>query len=144
MSIVTRLLNRLRIDCLDRDLHEEVQFHLELRATHHQQAGLNREDAMKRAREQFGDVETAKKGMRRARLSSVATLVTITAIAGVLVVSVARNRGGSDDVHVPALPAAPFLLYPDSIQKSPPPPPPPPPTREECLEQAKKVPRICS
>lgn len=148
MSIVTRLLNRLRIARLDRDFLDEVQFHLDMRATHHQQAGLESENARKRAHEQFGDVEAVKRGMRRARLSSATTLATIASLVAVLmVVWVSQNRRGPGHADIPPLPAAPSLVHLhtlDGPRTSPPPPPPPPPTREECLEQAKKLPRICS
>jgi hypothetical protein len=143
MSILTRLLNRLRMSRLESDLDDEVRFHLDKRADELGQTGLNREEAMKRAHEQFGDVDAAKKEMRRARLTSVTTLVTMTsllAVIGVLWMSQARM-----DVPIPELPPAPILwdLDLDGPHRTPPPPPPPPPTREQCLEQAKRVPRVC-
>jgi hypothetical protein len=146
MSILTRLLNRFRRDRLDRDLHEEVQFHLDRRADAHMHAGLNREEAMKRAREQFGDVDKAKRGMRRARLSSVTTLVAMASLLAVVAV-IWISQARLVDIPMPVPPeaplAAPLWFDRDAPGRTPPPPPPPPPTREQCLEQAKKVPRIC-
>jgi hypothetical protein len=147
MSFFTRFVNRFRARRLDEDLHEEVDFHLDLRAGQHVKAGMNQEDAMKRARETFGDVGAVISGMRRARLGSLTTLVTmasvIAVLAGVLVVQIQRGGGGGT---IPQPPPAPIILHPyalDAPAKTPPPPPPPPPTREQCLEQAKQVPRIC-
>jgi hypothetical protein len=144
MSIVTRLLSRLRVSRLEQDLHDEVDFHIEMRAGQHVKAGMSQEDAMKRARETFGDIGAVIGGMRRARLSYVTTLVTIASLIGVLavvwVLQVTRSA------TIPQAPPAPAFLQLHSLDapgKTPPPPPPPPPSREECLEQAKRIPRIC-
>ena len=144
MSILTRLLNRFRMARLESDLHDEVQFHLDKRADELIQTGLNREDAMKRANEQFGDVDATKKGMRRARLTSLTALVAMTslvAVIGVFWMSQARLVNGP----IPEPPLAPIFwdVDLDGPRRTPPPPPPPPPTREQCLEQAKRVPRVC-
>lgn len=144
MSIITRLVNRLRGRRLEQDLHDEVDFHIDSRAAQHMKAGMSQEDAMKRARERFGDVGAVINGMRRARLPYVTTLVTMASLIGVLavvwVLQVTRSA------TIPPPPPAPVVLYRHSLDapaKTPPPPPPPPPSREECLEQAKRLPRIC-
>jgi len=51
MSLITRLKNRLH---LDRDLHDEIAFHRAMRPRQHLKAGADPDEAMKRAREQFG------------------------------------------------------------------------------------------
>jgi hypothetical protein len=146
MSIYTRFLNRLRPDRLERHLRDEVEFHIDMRTEQHLNAGLSREDAMKRAREQFGDVKAAITGMRRARLSSTSALLTTVSLVAMLLVIWSARGSRSDDQDIPGLPPAPQLLHLHSLDapgRTPPPPPPPPPTREQCLEQAKTVPRIC-
>jgi hypothetical protein len=146
MSIISRMLNRFRETSLDRDLRDEVEFQLHMRAGQHQRSGLDSEEAMKRARDQFGDVDAFTKGMRRARLTSIATLVTVSSLLAVLIVVWISQNRRSSDASIPTLPAAPVLIGIHNLhaaRQSPPPPPPPPPTREECLEQAKRVPRIC-
>jgi len=64
MSIVTRLLNRLRLTRLDRDIHDEVAFHIEMRTNQHVTAGMTSDEAKARARQQFGDVSTVEAEMR--------------------------------------------------------------------------------
>jgi hypothetical protein len=146
MSSITRLLNTLRMRNLERDIRDEVEFHIDMRAGQHERSGMDREEAMKRARDAFGDVDAVTKGMRRARLTSIATLVTISSIFAVLTgVWISQNRRDGDR-SIPTLPTAPILLHPHALGApgaSPPPPPPPPPTREQCLEEAKRVPRVC-
>ena len=143
MSFITRLLNGLRSRSLDRDLRDEVAFHIDMRADQHQRSGLDREEAMKRAREQFGDVDTVTTGMRRARVTSIAALVTISSLFLVLIVVwISQNQRRS--TSIPTVPGPPASLYGRHLGTDhTPPPPPPPPTREQCLEQARKIPRVC-
>ena len=144
MSILTRLVNRLRGRRLEQDLHDEVDFHIEMRAAQHMNAGMSQEDAMKHAREKFGDVGAVIGGMRRARLGYAMAFVTMASLIGVLAVlwALQVTRSGT----IPQPPPPPVVLHVHSLDapgKTPPPPPPPPPSREECLEQAKRLPRIC-
>jgi hypothetical protein len=143
MSIVTRLVNVLRARRLEQDLRDEVDFHLAMRAGQHMKSGMSQEDAMKRARETFGDIGAVVRGMRRARMSSATTLVTMASLLTVLAVAWTLQVRRASDATIPQPTPAPVVLYHESLQKTPPPPPPPPPTREQCLEQAKRVPRIC-
>ncbi len=60
---VRRLLRR---DASEQDLNDEVAQYLEAAADEYMRAGLSREDAMRRARVDFGGVENAKEGVRAA------------------------------------------------------------------------------
>ena len=61
---VRALLDR---DRLDRELDEELSFHIEREAERHERAGLTREDALRRARAEFGRLDRVKEASRRAR-----------------------------------------------------------------------------
>lgn len=54
-------------DALDRELDEELRFHLEREAERHERAGLSREDALRRAEAEFGHLDGIKEASRRAR-----------------------------------------------------------------------------
>lgn len=54
-------------DALERELDDELNFHLEREAERHERAGLSREDAMLRARAEFGHLDRIKEASRRAR-----------------------------------------------------------------------------
>ncbi len=51
----------------EQDLKDELQFHIEQRADHLARTGLSREEALRRARLEFGGVEGYKEGCREAR-----------------------------------------------------------------------------
>ncbi|HEX6038241.1 permease prefix domain 1-containing protein [Longimicrobium sp.] len=61
---VRALLDRA---ALDRELDEELRFHLEREAERHERAGLSREDALRRAEAEFGHLDSIKEASRRAR-----------------------------------------------------------------------------
>ncbi len=54
-------------DGMERDLDAELQFHIEREADRHERAGLPREDALRRARAEFGRLDRVKDASRRAR-----------------------------------------------------------------------------
>lgn len=54
-------------DALERELDDELNFHLEREAERHERAGLSREEAMLRARAEFGHIDSIKEASRRAR-----------------------------------------------------------------------------
>ncbi|AHG89733.1 permease [Gemmatirosa kalamazoonensis] len=54
-------------DALERELDAELRFHLEREAERLERAGLSRDDAMRRARAEFGRVDRVKEASRRAR-----------------------------------------------------------------------------
>jgi hypothetical protein len=52
---------------LERELDEELQFHIECEAERHERSGLSREDALCRAHTEFGRLDRVKEASRRAR-----------------------------------------------------------------------------
>ena len=85
MSALTRFVNRFRRTSLERELDDEIRFHLEERTRRNAAAGMSPRDAAADARERFGSVDRAKAGMRAARMAtppalavSVLTLVVLS------------------------------------------------------------------
>lgn len=67
------LLGRLRGEgrpCADRDLDEEVRFHIEMEAQKYVREGLSEEEAFRRARMSFGAIERFKEECREQRRGS--------------------------------------------------------------------------
>ncbi|HET9423738.1 MAG TPA: ABC transporter permease, partial [Gemmatimonadaceae bacterium] len=64
MSWLTRLLRR---DALERELDREMQFHLDAAVADHVRAGMSRDDAVRRARIDFGGPEQIKEATRDSR-----------------------------------------------------------------------------
>ena len=131
MRIVTRWLKRVGSRAVDRDLQAEVQFHIDMRIETYVNAGMTTREAEALARKQFGDVEEAMNGMRRARLRSPrAALIAVASasliVAGLWLYTVSLP---SAPVLFPQLPAVPPLSRVE--KRIPPPPPPPPPTWDE-------------
>src|SRR5262245_23953057 len=83
MSLLTRFLNVFRARALERDLDEEVSFHLSERIASYVRQGMSYRDAERSAHEQFGDVERAKQEMREVRVTN--KLPAMTFIAGIVV-----------------------------------------------------------
>jgi hypothetical protein len=134
MSILTRLTNRLRPRHLERDLQDEVEFHIDKRASEFLSAGMSADEARKKAHEQFGDIDSLISQMRAARRTSVTTLFTVAALLVAIVFWIAQTRIGTTNVQVPALPAAPLVRDLNRRSGSPPPAPRPGPTWEEFVK----------
>ena len=64
---IAGLLGRSRFE---RDMSDELSFHLQERTDHWQRRGLEREDARRRARLEFGDVERIKEEVRDTRFGA--------------------------------------------------------------------------
>jgi hypothetical protein len=64
MNWLTRLFRR---NALEKDLDREFQFHLDAAAADHARAGLSRDEAIRRARVDFGGPEQMKEAARDAR-----------------------------------------------------------------------------
>ena len=62
-----RLRALLRRDAIERELEEELRFHIEREAEKHVRAGAEPNDALRRARVAFGGVERAKEASRDSR-----------------------------------------------------------------------------
>jgi hypothetical protein len=113
----------------ERDLRDELQFHIDMRTERHVNAGLTRRMAEALAREQFGDMEAAMDGMRRARITSVnAALIVMT--TALLIVAGMYIYSGSLPGTAISFPQLASVPAPMKFVKRPP-PPPPGPTWEE-------------
>ena len=70
MSTFREWMNRLRFfgsrDRFDGEMTEELQFHIASRAAELQEAGVGKEDAMRRARREFGSMQLAREDSREA------------------------------------------------------------------------------
>ena len=70
MSTFREWMNRLQFFAkgrrFDRDMGDELQFHIEARATELQEAGVAKEEAMQRACKEFGSVQLAREDSREA------------------------------------------------------------------------------
>jgi TonB family protein len=68
MSIFTRVFNPFRRGVLERDLEDEVRFHLAERAAANVALGMEQADALAAAQRQFGDVTRVKTAMREVHM----------------------------------------------------------------------------
>jgi TonB family protein len=68
MSKLTRFLKVFRSRVLERDLDEEVRFHLEERAAANRRKGMAPDEAESTSAQQFGDVARVKSAMREAHM----------------------------------------------------------------------------
>ena len=66
-ALTLRLRALFRRDVVERELAEELDFHLEMQANKHRAAGASDDDAWARARREFGSMELAKDDSRDAR-----------------------------------------------------------------------------
>jgi TonB family protein len=74
VSALTRFVNRFRRTSLERELDDEIRFHLEERTRRNAAAGMSPQDAAADALDRFGSVDGAKAGMRSARMAARSTL----------------------------------------------------------------------
>ena len=84
MSILTRFVNRLWPGRFARELQDEVDFHIAMRVSEHLKTGMSPDEATKEARQQFGDIEVVVADMRKERLTSIAGVLTVTALLTVV------------------------------------------------------------
>jgi len=68
MSIISRFLNVFRPKTLERELDDEVRFHLDERAASNVRRGMTQPEAESTAREQFGEIRRVKHQMREVRM----------------------------------------------------------------------------
>src|SRR5947208_4926399 len=68
MSAWGRFVNLWRSKALDRDIDDELQFHLDMQTERNVQRGADPRDAAAQARRRFGSVLRAREGMRDARV----------------------------------------------------------------------------
>jgi hypothetical protein len=149
MSILSRFVNRLHPHRLHRDVHDEVEFHIDMRTKANLKTGLTSEAARDQAHRQFGDLEAVMAEMRQERLASLVAMFTLMAALAVFVMSwIAQQQLARMDLMMPAAPTAPRLLPPATLQEALrdphrprgaqlPPPPGPGPTWEQYVKQTK-------
>src|SRR5690349_5842116 len=70
MSTLREWMNRLQFlgnrRDFDREIREEIECHIEARTAEIEESGLSREEAMRRARREFGSAELAREDARGA------------------------------------------------------------------------------
>ncbi|HTL02702.1 MAG TPA: TonB family protein [Vicinamibacterales bacterium] len=120
MSLLSRLLNVFRPNELERELDDEVRFHLDQQIARNLRQGMDEGEATAAARRQFGDVIRTKREMREVRMmnrkvvGAFALGVTIGALGVALLWSRARPtaqpmqaqqfyRVGQEGVSMPKL-----------------------------------------
>jgi hypothetical protein len=138
MSVLTRFMNRLWPGRLARDLQDEVEFHIAMRASEHVKAGMSPNDATKEARQQFGDIETVVADMRKERLASMAVVLTVTSLLAVGAILWIAQQRIRTDARIPVVRAVTIFKDPNLRPRSSPPPRPRPgPTWDQFAKQAK-------
>jgi hypothetical protein len=122
-ALVAKLLGGRAVD---RDVRDEVDFHIDMRAASYMKDGIRPDEADARARKCFGDVEEIMRDMHQARLGS-PRAIAITTVSVIVIASWAYMATfTAPPVVFPNLPSLPMKFV-----KRVPPPPPPPPTWEE-------------
>jgi TonB family protein len=112
MSVLTRFFNLFRLTSLDRELDEELRFHLAERARRNAAAGMSRQDAEAAALDRFGSVARAKAGMRAAHVAArpmvaVSVLTIVMIVGGALGTAVYRSGSGQRVYDISAEVTAP-------------------------------------
>jgi len=129
MGLATLLARLLSGRSLERDLHDEIEFHIDMRAAAYVKDGMKPEDADALARQHFGDKEAVMRKMRFVRVTSpraaVLAAMAVSSIAAMMWISSRSN------VAFPAPAAFPMRIE----RRTPPPPPPPPPTWAEFVKK---------
>jgi TonB family protein len=68
MSVIRRFLNLFRMRKLERDIDNEIQFHLDRRIERNRASGMSQDQATRDAYARFGSVERARTRMLEARM----------------------------------------------------------------------------
>jgi TonB family protein len=111
MSIISRFLNVFRPKALERELDDEVRFHLGERSASNIRRGMTQPEAESTAREQFGEIARVKHEMREVRMVSrrvVGAFALGAALVG-LTVALITHSGLTMSVR-PSAPASPGAL----------------------------------
>jgi TonB family protein len=103
VSLLTRFLNLFSANSLDRDLDDEVSFHLSERIASNIRQGMPYRDAEQLAHTQFGSVERAKEGMREVRVINRWPLITFLAgiLVGAIAITILRPAISTPTVQTP-------------------------------------------
>ena len=139
MSIFSRFINRVWPGRLARDLRDEVEFHIHMRADENRNAGMDDIEAVKQARRQFGDIGSVVSDMRKERLASTPMLFAMSALVlAVVVVWIVQQRMASSELRLPPVRGVSIFRDPNRVMGSPPPPRPGPgPTWTQFVKQSK-------
>lgn len=139
MSILSRFVNRVRPGRLARDLRDEVEFHIHMRADENRNAGMDDDEAVQQARQQFGDVGSVVSDMRKERLASTPMLFAMSALVLAVAVGwIVQQRMASTELRLPPVRAVSVFRDPNRVMGSPPPPRPGPgPTWTQFVKQSK-------
>ena len=92
MSRVTKWLNVFRTKSLERDINDEIHFHLEERVRQNLARNMTPDEARRVAHDRFGSIERAKAGMRTERVTPRAELAAVSTVVLVLLFGVSLNR----------------------------------------------------
>lgn len=103
MSLISRFLNVFRAASLERELDDELRFHLERRIQSLVERGLGRAEAETQAHRQFGSVARAKRAMQEERVMNKRVAGTI-AVMGVLALGVFVWSTQQASLELPAPP----------------------------------------
>ena len=125
MSALTRFVNRFRRTSLERELDDEIRFHLEERTRRNAAAGMSPRDAAAEAIDRFGSVDCAKAGMRSARMAarptlavSVLTLVVLSCVVPIYWSSRSRVYDLGAGITAPVPIVTPHPLYTASAMRA--------------------------
>ena len=83
MSLLTRVLNLFRRRTLERELDEELRYHLERRIESNREWGMSLQEANAAAHQSFGDVNRTKREMQEVRVMR--KPIVVVSLSGVLV-----------------------------------------------------------
>ena len=89
MGAFRRFASLFRARSIERDLEDEIRFHLEERARRNLVAEMDPAAAARRARDRFGSIDRAKRGMRAAHTPTAADAVMVAMSIGALVLATA-------------------------------------------------------
>jgi TonB family protein len=126
MSRSTKWLNVFRTRSLERDINDEICFHLEERIRQNLAQNMTPDDAWRVAHDRFGSIERAKGGMRAARATlRVERAAACTAVV-LLVCGVSLNRWTerhrvyelNDAITAPVPILAPKPGYPEAARRA--------------------------
>jgi len=126
MSRVKRWLNLFRTRSLERDISDEIRFHLEERIRQNLAQNMPPDDARRVAHDRFGSIEGAKGGMRAARAIPRVELAAACTAVVLLVCGVGLNRWAArhrvyelnEAITAPVPILAPKPSYPEAARRA--------------------------
>jgi TonB family protein len=126
MSRVTKWLNVFRTKSLERDINDEIRFHLEERIRQNLAQNMTPGDARRVAHDRFGSIERAKVGMKAARVTPRVELAAACIVVVLLVCGVSLNRWIerhrvyelNDAITAPVPILAPKPGYPEAARRA--------------------------